>query len=76
MKKIYYALMVSLCGNLIGVSLILGSCDYREPNELPSSLEYFYDSVHEVSIWKYGQGEAKAVLPADQVKNPELPMER
>lgn len=75
MKKIYYALIVSLCGNLIGLMIVLGACNYREPNEYPRALDYFYDHVHEVCIWQMGNDGA-AVLPADQVKNPELPMER
>jgi len=64
-----------LVGILLLAILVVSVGCISEPET--HSLVYYYDEVHGVCIWRGnvgGYGQTMFVLPADQVKNPELPL--
>ena len=57
------------------VGLAAVGCAYPPLTE--DRIHYFYDEAHNVSIWTIGTGSGVsiAVLPGNQVKNPQRPAE-
>ena len=72
MRKLLVALALVV---LLGVAAGVASCAPGPVKE--QGVQYFYDEAHNVSIWaiQTRSGEAIAVLPGNQVKNPQRPAE-
>lgn len=79
MKRAIYLilLLILLSAMLVGCWTPEGTTMMKEAT-VKWSIIYYYDEVHEVCIWKVGSAFSDDIfiLPASQVKNPELPIER